>query len=276
MAKQRNEKAKKLLKRRARFSKKNMSNEIIKFNCSNCNQHFKIPIAHASKRGKCPKCKTIITIPKSNNNSFNSKQLAKVENEETIKFNCTQCKADMSAPKSKVGTKIACHNCNNKRKVPKTTSKSCLATERQKDFARNVGIQFDADISRKELTAKLNEFQETKYFVMDVWKKITGLKLRESEICESIVNKTINTLLSDKSLTKEIIAFREKQYEDACEQNNKAELDYYEKNGPEPLSFRAYFCSVQECKSFDQVASFILKEWSEYKPKSFFKKLFGK
>jgi len=36
----------------------------IKFRCENCGQKFSVPQIHAGKKGKCPKCKNIIVIPK--------------------------------------------------------------------------------------------------------------------------------------------------------------------------------------------------------------------
>jgi len=36
---------------------------MIKFSCENCGQKITVPQVHAGKRGKCPKCKQIVTIP---------------------------------------------------------------------------------------------------------------------------------------------------------------------------------------------------------------------
>jgi len=37
--------------------------ELVKFNCPGCKVKVKIPIKHAGKRGKCPKCQFRCTIP---------------------------------------------------------------------------------------------------------------------------------------------------------------------------------------------------------------------
>jgi hypothetical protein len=37
---------------------------MIEFSCENCGQKITVPRVHAGKRGKCPKCKQIVTIPK--------------------------------------------------------------------------------------------------------------------------------------------------------------------------------------------------------------------
>ena len=40
------------------------ADSIIKFCCENCGQKIRVPQIHAGKKGKCPKCKNIIVIPK--------------------------------------------------------------------------------------------------------------------------------------------------------------------------------------------------------------------
>lgn len=40
------------------------SDSIIKFYCKNCGQKIRVPQIHAGKKGKCPKCKNTIVVPK--------------------------------------------------------------------------------------------------------------------------------------------------------------------------------------------------------------------
>jgi hypothetical protein len=40
---------------------------VIKFHCKNCGQKISVPDVHAGKKGKCPKCKTIVVVPEINN-----------------------------------------------------------------------------------------------------------------------------------------------------------------------------------------------------------------
>ena len=42
---------------------------MIKFNCKNCGQRISVPEMHAGKKGKCPKCKTIVVVPKINDDT---------------------------------------------------------------------------------------------------------------------------------------------------------------------------------------------------------------
>ena len=37
---------------------------MIKFRCKNCGQKISVPESHAGKKGKCPKCKSIVVVPK--------------------------------------------------------------------------------------------------------------------------------------------------------------------------------------------------------------------
>ena len=37
---------------------------VIKFHCKNCGQKIRVPEIHAGKKGKCPKCKNIVIVPK--------------------------------------------------------------------------------------------------------------------------------------------------------------------------------------------------------------------
>jgi len=43
---------------------------MIKFSCKNCGQRIKVPDEHAGKKGRCPKCKTVVVIPEIDNDIF--------------------------------------------------------------------------------------------------------------------------------------------------------------------------------------------------------------
>jgi len=47
---------------------------MIKFHCENCGQKFKVPETQAGKKGKCPKCKDTIVVPKIQPQSHLTKQ----------------------------------------------------------------------------------------------------------------------------------------------------------------------------------------------------------
>jgi hypothetical protein len=37
---------------------------MIKFQCKNCGQKIRVPLTDAGEKGKCPKCKKIVIVPK--------------------------------------------------------------------------------------------------------------------------------------------------------------------------------------------------------------------
>ena len=39
---------------------------MIKFQCINCGQKIRVLEVHAGKKGKCPKCKTVVVVPEIN------------------------------------------------------------------------------------------------------------------------------------------------------------------------------------------------------------------
>lgn len=43
---------------------------MLKFDCKNCGQKISVPEVYAGKKGKCPKCKTIVVVPKINDDLF--------------------------------------------------------------------------------------------------------------------------------------------------------------------------------------------------------------
>jgi len=36
---------------------------MIELRCSNCGKRIKVSESHAGKKGKCPKCKNVVTVP---------------------------------------------------------------------------------------------------------------------------------------------------------------------------------------------------------------------
>ena len=47
---------------------------MIKFRCKDCDQKISSPEVHAGKKGKCPKCKSLIIVPKIKNANTVKKQ----------------------------------------------------------------------------------------------------------------------------------------------------------------------------------------------------------
>jgi hypothetical protein len=184
----------------------------------------------------------------------------------------------MEAPDSLVGQKLACPRCGCERKVPKSSSKPRPPTARQKAFAEKLGIKFDETITFDEISEKITTVTELRYFVMDVWKEMTETKFFECGITDLEINRIVGMLMANENLSKEILIFKEKQYEEACEKSNEAREEYYSQGSSEPLGFTEYLPSIRGCKVFGQVSAILQREWSKYVPKaknSFWKRLFS-
>ena len=90
---------------------------MIKFYCKNCNQKIKVPDSHAGKKGKCPKCKSMVIIPNPANGTVSGPdtigqlQETRRENELKITFKCQMCDADIDVSQSNAGQIVECPQC---------------------------------------------------------------------------------------------------------------------------------------------------------------------
>jgi hypothetical protein len=76
---------------------------MIRFCCDYCAHKISVRDKDIGKRGKCPKCGNIITIPAESN---------------IIEFLCEYCERRISVPKSHAGKKVICPQCNNTFIIP--------------------------------------------------------------------------------------------------------------------------------------------------------------
>lgn len=76
---------------------------MIRFCCEHCGHKIAVEDTHAGKRGKCPACGTIVTVPAEST---------------VIDFNCAHCGQKISALKIHGGKKIVCPKCKNTLIVP--------------------------------------------------------------------------------------------------------------------------------------------------------------
>ncbi|MBA7474838.1 hypothetical protein ES707_10196 [subsurface metagenome] len=79
---------------------------VIKFRCKNCGQKISVPKIHAGKKGKCPKCKSIIVVP------------GEAERTGRASFKCSTCDEDIEVPESSRGKLIECPKCGCYVEVP--------------------------------------------------------------------------------------------------------------------------------------------------------------
>jgi|GEM_PF-1515710 len=76
----------------------------IEFSCPECSHPVRTPDSQQGKRGRCPNCQGIFTIPhKTKNNPDAAKK--------TIRFECHQCNKKLKVPVSQAGKKITCPEC---------------------------------------------------------------------------------------------------------------------------------------------------------------------
>jgi DNA-directed RNA polymerase subunit RPC12/RpoP len=86
--------------------KVNKPDFVIKFRCKNCGQKISVPKIHAGKKGKCPKCKSIIVVP------------GEAERTGRASFKCSTCDEDIEVPESSRGKLIECPKCGCYVEVP--------------------------------------------------------------------------------------------------------------------------------------------------------------
>lgn len=86
---------------------------MIRFSCEHCGYKVAVEDAHANKRGKCPACGTVITVPAEST---------------LIEFDCRECGRRLTTPKSHAGRKVVCPGCRKVIYVPASASEETPAT----------------------------------------------------------------------------------------------------------------------------------------------------
>lgn len=81
------------------------ADSIIKFHCKNCGQKIRVPQIHAGKKGKCPKCKNIIVVPRQTEQAHPDKS------SRIVTFACSMCERQIQVPESSRGKLIECPHC---------------------------------------------------------------------------------------------------------------------------------------------------------------------
>ncbi len=76
---------------------------MIRFCCEHCGHKIGVEETHVGKRGKCPACGTIVTVPAEST---------------LIEFDCGDCGRRLAVPKIQSGKKVVCPKCENVIIVP--------------------------------------------------------------------------------------------------------------------------------------------------------------
>lgn len=97
---------------------------MIRFHCKSCGQKINVAGKYAGKKGKCPKCKNIVIVPRAQNVSSvetqaGSPKEASHTNIPLVSFQCSMCDNYMEAPESSRGKLLECPNCGCYAEVPK-------------------------------------------------------------------------------------------------------------------------------------------------------------
>jgi len=88
------------------------ADSIIKFHCKNCGQKIRVPQIHAGKKGKCPKCKHPVVVPKQAEHASPDKS------SRLVSFACSMCDEEIKVPESSRGKLIECPHCGCYVEVP--------------------------------------------------------------------------------------------------------------------------------------------------------------
>jgi len=121
---------------------------VIRFHCKNCGQKISVPKIHAGKKGKCPKCKSIIVVP------------GEAERTGRVSFKCSTCDEDIEVPESSRGKLIECSKCGCYVEVP-SEKKPAETKKTQIELRREEHIS-DKSPGEQQLEEGVAEGEETK------------------------------------------------------------------------------------------------------------------
>lgn len=111
---------------------------MIRFNCENCGQKFKLSDRYAGRKSKCPKCKQPIVIPPAGEESAQQSSI--------IKFRCPSCNQKIGVTPDYAGKRVRCSKCKNPLRVPQASSQpGRLTVKDEKKVLRAGQEQHSAD-----------------------------------------------------------------------------------------------------------------------------------
>lgn len=85
---------------------------MIRFECQNCGQGFKVSDQYAGRQSKCPQCGSTVVVPKT------APQEKAAAQPEMIKFRCPSCDQKIGLSKQYAGKTVRCAKCKNPLQVP--------------------------------------------------------------------------------------------------------------------------------------------------------------
>ena len=106
---------------------------MIRFNCKNCGQKFKVSDQKAGKKGKCPKCKQTIVIPPAAQEPAQESSI--------IKFRCPSCNQKIAVTADYAGKRVRCAKCKNPLRIPQVSGQAGPAAVQDQTEVLRAGHQ---------------------------------------------------------------------------------------------------------------------------------------
>ena len=128
---------------------------MIKFYCKDCGQKISAPEKHAGKKGKCPKCKNIIVVPKA---------------EKTVSCKCAMCGYAMKASESSRGELLECPKCKCYVEIPaEQTAESENSSDsyslKEEEYATGMPIKQTSNRGQVRQSAKIKPSGENEWLL---------------------------------------------------------------------------------------------------------------
>ena len=98
---------------------------MIKFSCQKCGQRISVSDEYAGRKGKCPKCRTVLHIPVAEKADAGAAQIAldhdmgrRLPEKRLVRVNCGMCDKVIEAEESQRGAILECSGCGSFAEVP--------------------------------------------------------------------------------------------------------------------------------------------------------------
>ena len=98
---------------------------MIKFSCHKCGQGISVSDEYAGRKGKCPKCRTVLGIPVTEKADAGAAQIAldhdmgrRLPENRLVRFSCGMCDKVIEADESQRGAILECKGCGSFAEVP--------------------------------------------------------------------------------------------------------------------------------------------------------------
>jgi len=178
---------------------------------------------------------------------------------------CRACRGEISPKKSREG--LATHKQiefgrilgieisqdTPREKASELIDQHVPATPRQIEYARSLGFDVDESIPKVRVGELLDKHESVKWYVYAVWTAMTGKKPKESYIPQDEMMQFVTELIVRHGLYEAIDEIEMRRYEEACVVSERHQLTGRE------VEFRECFSPVERDATYRTVAT-LLKE----------------